>query len=79
MILLTSVAGLFGRFRFVTTVTILQQTWKVLVDFGRMGCTAAGTRTPGVIRKEIPRFLPKSWANAGAFSPLTPGSKLAQY
>jgi hypothetical protein len=23
--------------------------------------------------------LPKTWANAGAFSPLTPKSKLAQY
>jgi hypothetical protein len=37
MILLIPVAGLFGRYRFVTTVTILQQTWKVIVDLGRMG------------------------------------------
>jgi len=76
--LLIFAAGLLWQFRFVPTVTILQQTIHGLsrdrADSGPL-CAARARKAEGITA----RRLPKSWANAGAFSLLTPKSKLAQY
>jgi hypothetical protein len=75
MMLLIFLAGLTAQFRFVSTVTILQQTFAVDTA---ASSAAEGNRAKG--RRGIAgcRLL-KSWASAGAFSLLTPNSKLAQY
>jgi len=74
-------AGLPGRFRFVGTVTILQQS------FGPISPALAATddvkryppRRTAPEKARMGLRLPKSWAKAGAFSLLTRGFKLAQY
>lgn len=47
---------------------------------GRCCCGESSRRTAGeALSRRLPKTLPKTWANAGAFSLLTPGHKLAQY
>jgi hypothetical protein len=75
MMLLISAAVVTSGFRIVSTVTILQQnvgveTLTTPTETGRRGTRAENRRFV---------HLPKSWATAGAFSHLTPGSKLAHY
>jgi hypothetical protein len=76
---LTFAAGLVGDSDLESTVTILQQdSW----GFGPGGGPneALGIhRAPRTARENHPGHVPKSWANAGAFSLLTPKSKLAHY
>jgi hypothetical protein len=75
-------AALTRQFRFVSTVTILQQT--ILPVFaGELTCGLpvghAMQESQEIQRESQVGRLPKSWANAGAFSLLTRKSKLAQY
>jgi hypothetical protein len=65
-------------FRFVSIVTILQQTAAAFVE-NETTWTAADATDAKRPREAMGNRLQKSWANAGAFSLLTPGSKLAQY
>jgi poly(3-hydroxyalkanoate) synthetase len=73
--LLIFLAGLTAQFRFVSTVTILQQTVRCRRrDVVRRGATARKAKG----ESRACRLL-KGWASAGAFSLLTSNSKLAQY
>jgi len=70
MTLLIFLAGLAAQFRFVSTVTILQQTIR---------CRCRFVIRRGGQPRERPRAIAgcrllKSWASAGAFSLLTPNS-----
>jgi hypothetical protein len=78
MTMLIFTAPLTRRFRFVSIVTILQQTAAVFVENETTGTAAEATDTKRP-REAMGNRLQKSWANAGAFSLLTPRSKLAQY
>jgi hypothetical protein len=78
MTMLIFTAPLTRRFRFVSIVTILQQTAAVFVENETTGTAAEATDAKRP-REAMGNRLQKSWANAGAFSLLTPRSKLAQY
>jgi hypothetical protein len=78
MTMLIFAAPLTRRFRFVSIVTILQQTAAVFVE-NATTWTAAEATDAKRPREAMGNRLQKSWANAGAFSLLTPRSKLAQY
>jgi hypothetical protein len=78
MTMLIFTAPLTRRFRFVSIVTILQQTAAVFVE-NETTRTAAEATDAKRLREALGNRLQKSWASAGAFSLLTPRSKLAQY
>src|SRR5258708_24691454 len=75
MTLLIFVGGLIVPFRFVSTVTVLQH--RVAIGPSRAGPQGGPSREAptGIAGYR----LPKTWASAGAFSVLTPNSKLAPY
>jgi hypothetical protein len=86
MMLLILLADLPLRFRFVSTVTILQQAiHPILVAAEGIDAVRGDSnpqRPPGSDAnrsRAAVESLPKSWAIAGAFSLLTPRFKLAQY
>ena len=68
-------AGLISHFDLESTVTILQQDFQGFWPGTRRSEALETRRAQGI----TDRRLPKSWANAGAFSLLTPKSKLAHY
>ena len=78
MTMLIFTAPLARQFRFVSIVTILQQTAPAFVENETTWSAADVTDAKRPMEATGYR-LPKSWANAGAFSLLTPSSKLAQY